>query len=115
MVFNLKSNKDLGLTLVLLFIFNLIEYLLPSRITSISAYVVGALSFISIIEICQYFIKPYTPKKSRHFTFVIFIIILLLLFHITDSFFSKAYIYGTYAGCIIAIVLKVSKLLNRGD
>jgi len=112
MVFNLKNNRDLILVVVLLFIFNLVEYLLPSRITSISAYVIGALSFISSIEICQYVIKPYTPKKSRYVTFFIFIIGLLVLFYITSGFFSKAYIYGTYAGCVIAIVLKFFRQIN---
>ena len=107
MVFNLRNNRDLILVLVLLFVFNLIEYLLPSRVTSVSAYIIGSLSFICIVEICQYFIKPYTPKKSRHLTFVIFLIGLSLLFYISSNFFSRAYIYGTYAGCIIAIALKL--------
>ena len=115
MVFYLKSNRDLALVMMLLLIFNVIEYLLPSRITSISAYVIGALSFISIIEVCQYFIKPYTPKKSRNLTFIIFIIVLSLSFNVTDSFFNKPYIYGTYVGCIIAIVLRLSKLTNKGN
>ena len=115
MVFNLKSSRDLVLVMVLLLVFNVIEYLLPSRITSISAYVIGALSFISIIEVCQYFIKPYTSKKSRHLTFVIFIISLSLLFNVTAGFFSKPYIYGTYVGCIIAIILKLSKLTNKDN
>src|ERR1700739_1371222 len=101
MVFDLKNNRDLSLVLVLLFAFNLIEYIIPSRLTSVSAYIIGALSFISIIEICQYFIKPYTPKKSRYFTLFLFMVSLSILFHVTSSFFSRAYIYGTYAGCII--------------
>jgi len=112
MVFNLKNNRDLVLVLALLFVFNLIEYLLPSRLTSITAYIVGALSFISIVEICQYFIKPYTPKKSRYLTFFIFIIGLSLLFHVSSNFFSKAYIYGTYAGFIMSIALKLFRRKN---
>jgi|GEM_PF-4209342 len=107
MVFNLRSNRDLILVVVLLFVFNLIEYLIPSKMTSVSAYIIGALTFICMIEICQYFIKPYTPKKVHNITFVIFMIGLSVVFYFTGSFFGKPYIYGTYAGCIIAIILKV--------
>jgi len=107
MVFNLRNNRDIILVVVLLFVFNLIEYLIPSKLTSVSAYVIGSLTFICMIEICQYFIKPYTPKKIHNLTFVVFLIGLLLIFHFSGFFFSQAYIYGTYAGCIMAIILKV--------
>jgi hypothetical protein len=107
MVFNLRNNRDLILVLVLLFVFNLIEHLIPSRLTSVSAYIIGALSFISLIEICQYLIKPYTVKKIHNLTFAIFLIGLSVLFYLTVDFFGKPYIYGTYAGFIIAVILKV--------
>jgi hypothetical protein len=107
MVFNLKNSRDLILVVVLLFIFNIIEYFIPSKLTSVSAYVIGALSFICSIEICQYLIKPYTPKKSRNFTFILFLIGFSLLFYLSGNLFNKPYIYGTYAGSIIAIILKL--------
>ncbi|MEO8760410.1 MAG: hypothetical protein ABI388_04640 [Bacteroidia bacterium] len=106
MVFNLRNNKDLIWVVLLLLVFNVIEYLVPSRVASVSAYVVGALSFISVIEICQYIVKPFTPKSSRFLTFFIFIIGAVIFFNLEHGLFGEHYVYGADAGCVIAIILK---------
>ena len=105
MVFNLRSKKDLIWVTVLLLIFNLIEYLMPSRITSISAYIIGALSFISLMEICLYLIK-----RNGLPVFFILAIGLLIFFNLDHGFFGDPYVYGTDIGFIIASIFK---LFNR--
>ncbi len=108
MVFNLRNNRDLFLVVLLLFTLSIIEYFIPSRLTSVSAYIIGALSFICVLEICQYLIKPFTPKKSHNLTFFIFIIglALLILWASCLDLLSKAYVIGTYLGLVLAIILK---------
>jgi hypothetical protein len=107
MVFNLKNNRDLIWVLILLFFFNITEYFLPSRFASVSAYIIGALSFISIIEICLYFIK-----RNSLAIFFLLTIILLILFNLDHGFFGMPYIYGVDAGFIVAVIYK---LMHRND
>lgn len=109
MVFHLKNKGDVLLVLVVLLIFNIIEYLIPSRITSVSAYIIGALSFISIIEILQYFVK-----RKGYVVFFLLIIGLVLIFHflanyvgLPNTYVSRPYLYGTYAGFVLSIILRL--------
>ena len=110
MVFNLRSKKDLIWVTVLLLVFNFIEYLMPSRVTSISAYIIGGLSFISIMEICLYLIK-------RNSTLIFFIlgISLLVFFNLDHGFFGYPYVYGTDVGFIVSILFKLYNRKNKAD
>jgi hypothetical protein len=106
MLFKFQSKKDLWLAIVLLLVFNLIEYLIPSRVGNKAGYITGALTLIALVEMAQFIFKQYG--------LVFFFIALLLLVAafqfvpgITGTYLTKAYVYGVYIGAVFAILLRL--------
>jgi hypothetical protein len=106
MLFKFQSKKDLFLAIILLLVFNLIEYLIPSRIGNKAGYITGALTLLALVEIFQFIFKQY----GLVFFFIVIVALLAAFQYISfliNVELSKAYLYGVYAGVVIAILLRL--------